>query len=260
MAFLQFLPQTIHFSTGDSFERLESITDFRQCHGTIPPESRILYRCRRLASPSPSTPKPGITTRSSKLRTGDENENEKRIYILKIKVQIPDRNINGTAQTDPPPSGPSSTTRHETHALQIFHDARSPYGPNLIASETFSQPRSGLLPGGYISYTVMTLVPGRSLYELGYWSLAPEQRQEIQEEFIATLIRSSNTLPKTQRKNTRTNPACPMPSGLVDFEFWQAYSNNDEKTEKTEELLQQWGLAHKPPAKNWWAEFGIKTY
>jgi hypothetical protein len=23
--------------------------------------------------------------------------------------------------------------------------------------------------------------------------------------------------------------------------------------------LRKWGLAHKPPAKNWWAEFGIVT-
>lgn len=49
-------------------------------------------------------------------------------------------------------------------------------------------------------------------------------------------------------------------SGLVDFEMWQPYAGDmgDTAEERTEEL-QRWGLAHRPPAKNWWAEFGIKT-
>ena len=49
-------------------------------------------------------------------------------------------------------------------------------------------------------------------------------------------------------------------SGLVDFEMWQPYTGDagDSVEERTEEL-QRWGLAHRPPAKNWWAEFGIKT-
>jgi hypothetical protein len=52
------------------------------------------------------------------------------------------------------------------------------------------------------------------------------------------------------------------PSGLVDFEMWQPFSSSDasemSEKERTEEL-QKWGLAHRPPAKNWWAEFGIET-
>lgn len=51
-------------------------------------------------------------------------------------------------------------------------------------------------------------------------------------------------------------------SGLVDFEMWQPYtgdaSEDSAEQQRTEEL-QRWGLAHRPPAKNWWAEFGIKT-
>lgn len=46
-------------------------------------------------------------------------------------------------------------------------------------------------------------------------------------------------------------------SGLVDFELWEPFSSEME-VGRTEEL-QKWGLAHKPPAKNWWAEFGIHT-
>lgn len=184
MASLEFLPQTIHFSTGESFVRLESITDFRQCHGTIPYESRILYRCRRLA---PQTPTPATSAT-------DIKDEEQGSYILKVKIQIPDpttasnsnSNSNST-HASPPPPGPSSTTTHETHALQLFREAQSPAGPNLIASENFPQPPNGLLPGGYISCTIMTRIPGRSLYELGYWSLAAEQREEIQQRFVETL-------------------------------------------------------------------------
>lgn len=46
-------------------------------------------------------------------------------------------------------------------------------------------------------------------------------------------------------------------SGLVDFELWHPYSGIEG--DSTQEL-QKWGLAHKPPAKNWWAEFGIHTH
>lgn len=49
-------------------------------------------------------------------------------------------------------------------------------------------------------------------------------------------------------------------SGLVDFEMWQPYTGDiDDSVEERTEELQRWGLAHRPPAKNWWAEFGIKT-
>jgi hypothetical protein len=57
-------------------------------------------------------------------------------------------------------------------------------------------------------------------------------------------------------------------SGLVDFEMWDPYTG--EKPEDKDLIknlsaeeplteLRKWGLAHKPPAKNWWAEFGIVT-
>ena len=58
-------------------------------------------------------------------------------------------------------------------------------------------------------------------------------------------------------------------SGLVDFEMWDPYPesnkpdpNDPSKDPSAEESLtelRKWGLAHKPPAKNWWAEFGIVT-
>jgi len=41
----------------------------------------------------------------------------------------------------------------------------------------------------------------------------------------------------------------------------EAEAETEAEAEKAESLaeLRKWGLAHKPPAKNWWAEFGIVT-
>jgi len=56
-------------------------------------------------------------------------------------------------------------------------------------------------------------------------------------------------------------------SGLVDFEMWDPYTSKPDANDLSKDLsaeeslteLWKWGLAHKPPAKNWWAEFGIVT-
>ena len=54
-------------------------------------------------------------------------------------------------------------------------------------------------------------------------------------------------------------------SALVDFEMWQNWSGcknrvgDVESEEGQMEDLRRWGLASRPPAKNWWAEFGIET-
>lgn len=178
MASLPFIDQTITFSNPNiSFKRLDPITDFRQCHGVHPPERRILYRCRRLSSTART-----VTATA----TGDND------YILKVKVQIPDPDDTKDSNSDSAASstavpGPSDATTHELEALQLFRDGKSEVGPHLIAFQTFPQGENGLLPGGYISYTVMSKLPGKSLFDLGYWSLSFEERAEIQEHFLEAL-------------------------------------------------------------------------
>ena len=169
---LTFLDQMIKSSDGTSFERLlPPITDFRQCHGVVPPERRILYRCRRLPSSSSATP-----------NNADEEQ-----YILKIKVQIPDSTeaANQPAQTSLP--NHSDATAHELAALQIFRDAGTNHAPRLVAFDSQQQRPDALLSGGYISCTVMTTLPGKSLFDLGYWSLEAEDREEIQQHFLEAL-------------------------------------------------------------------------
>lgn len=169
---LPFLDQTIGLSDGTSFERLlPPITDFRQCHGVVPPERRVLYRCRRLSTASTAT-----------------NDREEQ-FILKIKVQIPDRSeANQTAPTSQTSlSTHSDATAHELSALKIFLDAETNYGPRLVAFESQRQGPDGLLPSGYISCTIMTALPGKSLFDLGYWSLEADDRAEIQQSFLEAL-------------------------------------------------------------------------
>jgi hypothetical protein len=170
MATLPFLDPIIKSSDGTSFERLEPITDFRQCHGVVPPERRILYRCRRLSTSSPPSA---------------SQCNEKDDYILKVKVQIPDPDSKPTSQHETPTQ--SNATSHELDALRIFGDARTEYAPRLVAFETLRQSPEGLLPEGYISCTIMTKLPGKSLFDLGYWSLKPEDREKIQKHLLEAL-------------------------------------------------------------------------
>jgi hypothetical protein len=193
---LPFLDKILTFPDETSYQRLEPITDFRQCHGTTPPERRIVFRCRRVA-PSPEESSPNDLSPN-----GNNHEEE---YILKIKVQIPDdpniitsttasTTTQTTSTTKPPettkltPPPPSLDTAHELKALTTFHDSQTPFAPRLIAFSHVSQPSAGPLPQeGYISSTVMSKIPGKSLFELGYWSMSSEEQKEIQREFIGAL-------------------------------------------------------------------------
>jgi hypothetical protein len=195
---LPFLDKTLTFPDGTSYQRLEPITDFRQCHGATPPERRILFRCRRVIPPRA----PSENDSSNDNNHGDndndnkeEEEEEEEELILKIKVQIPDdpsttttnnSQTSTTSNTTPPP--PSLDTSHELKALTTFHDSQTPFAPRLIAFSHAPQDSAGPLPQeGYISCTVMSKIAGKSLFELGYWSMTSGEREEIQRGFLEVL-------------------------------------------------------------------------
>jgi hypothetical protein len=186
---LPFLDKILTFPDGTSYQRFEPITDFRQCHGVTPPERRILFRCRRVVAVSPEE--------SPSNENNDNNEEEGEEHILKIKVQIPDdptttttttNNSSSTSTTStsiPPPSVP---TAHELDALTSFRDSQTPFAPRLIAFSHVPQDAAGPLPQeGYVSSTVMSKIGGKSLFELGYWSMRQEEREEIQRGFLGAL-------------------------------------------------------------------------
>lgn len=49
------------------------------------------------------------------------------------------------------------------------------------------QGSDGLLPGGYITYTVMTKMPGADVMGLKFWSMSDEGREAIRDSFIKAL-------------------------------------------------------------------------
>ena len=50
-----------------------------------------------------------------------------------------------------------------------------------------AQPANGPFSGGYISYTIMTKMPGQDLMALKFWSLSEEERIVRREAFIRVL-------------------------------------------------------------------------
>ena len=168
---LPFLTKIIDFPDGITYELLKPITNFKSCHDGTPAEARILFTCRQ-------------TSQSSSPMASHSESEEHPEYIVKIKAQIP----TPADSTPEPSSGPSDTTTHEILALQKFRDANTPFAPHLVAFTSTVQAEEGRLPGGYITYTVMTKMPGATLYPgLGYWNLEVSEREEIASAFIVAL-------------------------------------------------------------------------
>lgn len=157
---LSYLPESIDFADRTMYQRLQPITDVRQCHDGFPAEARVLFQCRRV-------------------QPTDDAER----LILKVKIQVSNEGRKSTT----PASGPSDTTAAELKALQLLRDANSPFGPQLVAFESKVQGDNGPMPGGYITYTVMTELPGQAVLSLSYWSMPFEERQQIQQRFLEAL-------------------------------------------------------------------------
>ena len=123
-------------------------------------------------------------------------------YVMKIKVQYyfvlpeghtsplttPNR-IPGTDQrpSKQPLEGPSTTTASELRALETFRNTQSPYAPQLFRYKRTPQGSNGPLPGGYLTFTVMTKMPGDSLHNLYFWGMGEEEREDIKRRFLVAL-------------------------------------------------------------------------
>ena len=76
----------------------------------------------------------------------------------------------------------------ELHALQLSTTHRCKYLPTLLSFRKGSQAPTGLLPGGYISYLLMTNMPGIRLgthveNDSIFWSLPRTERDDIRAAF-----------------------------------------------------------------------------
>jgi len=220
--------KVVDFPEGESYELLQPLTNFRHCQDGTPAEARIVFICRQLGSHSQQPSK-------------DE-------FVMKIKVQVPGgpQNPNQT-----PESGPSTTTSAEIKALETFRKANSADAPHLVNFRLAAQGPDGLFPGGYLTFTVMTKMPGESLLSLHFWGMSAEEREEIVQKFLVAL-RSIYLLGIEPEDRALRNVLWEQSTRrctIVDFELWRETANSiaDETKE-----LQRWALARKPPGRSWW--------
>nr|POE63436.1 hypothetical protein CFP56_04339 [Quercus suber] len=232
----EILKPVIQFEDGWGYERVQAMTNFRKDDG----EARILYTCKRV-SQSPS---------QSDQSSVDES------FVMKVKVQVPSLLPGGQKE---PLFGPSEQSLAELKALQTFRDKQRSSVPHLISWKRITQGADSLFPGGYIAFTVMTLMPGDTLLDLGFWSnMSVSEQEEIRIAFIATLkdvwrdgfepydCALRNILWKRETKQC----------SIVDFEHYNQAKDPINMNENEE--LQKWGLVRRPPSTTWWAEWGLK--
>jgi hypothetical protein len=72
-------------------------------------------------------------------------------------------------------------------ALTEFTATDSSSLPHLVAWRKAKQKSDGLVPGGYIIYIMMTLMPGENLLDLKFWSMTEEEREEIRAAFLLVI-------------------------------------------------------------------------
>lgn len=100
-------------------------------------------------------------------------------------LRVPPRPASDDPTTPLP--GPSSTTAAELKALELFREQSLEGVPHLLHHKCLPQGPDGPFPGGYISYTIMTRMPGRDLMAAKFWSLPEEQRDERRQSFLRVL-------------------------------------------------------------------------
>ncbi|KIW16656.1 hypothetical protein PV08_03844 [Exophiala spinifera] len=222
-----FIDKIIHFDDGASYELLEPLTTYRQCHDGTPPEARIVFTCKQ---------------------TGQRDVGPQE-YIMKIKVRVPHReqddNLDGAEVES------SNTTRAEVKALTKFRGAHTSFAPQLVNYKRTIQGSNGPFPNGYMTFTVMTKMPGDSLHNLYFWGMPEKERENIIQAFLVALrsIYALGIEPvDCALRNVlweRETERCT----IIDFEIWrETDSDIDDETKE----LQRWGLARRPAAKTHW--------
>lgn len=169
-------------------------------------------------------------------------------FVIKVKVQLP-------AEGQTPQPGPSTTTKAELKALEMFRDAESSYAPQLVAFCRMVQDHRGPCPGGFLTFTVMTKLPGQSLFGK-FWNMTQQERDEITPKALEALrsIYALGIEPVDRGlRNVIWHPETKQCS-IIDFEIWNPI--NGTFANETNEL-QRWGLLRTPVAKDHWTAWNM---
>ncbi|KAL2065206.1 hypothetical protein VTL71DRAFT_2875 [Oculimacula yallundae] len=224
-----FLDKVQVFDDGSRYERLEPMTNFRKDDGV----ARILYLCRREPDNASKTV---------------QNE----MFVMKVKVQVPSINVKE------PVEGPNTETAAELHALETFAKKERKSVPQLVTWKKLAQGKNGLLPGGYLIITVMTLMPGKSLLDLSFWSLASDVQESIRAAFMVTLkdIWLDGFIPYDRGlRNILWNGDTGQCS-IIDFEYYNPRQDSVQMNEKEE--MELWGVMRRP-ALDWYSEWAVSA-
>ncbi|SMR53541.1 unnamed protein product [Zymoseptoria tritici ST99CH_1E4] len=220
-----------------AFERLRPITDFRKDDS----EARILYICRR------------VQPKNEGANDDKTSPGKDELFVLKCKIQAPSVLAGGLTT---PIEGPSEYTKDELKALEVFSETNSPGLPHLVATKTVVQDERGPLPGGYLAYVVMTLMPGKDVFDLKFWSMSDTEKEKIRDEFVVALKRVWR-LGFEPYDCALRNILWDAETGtlsLVDFEHWRPTAKDPINMTEREEM-QRWGLLHRPPPREHWQEW-----
>ncbi|KAK5134303.1 hypothetical protein LTR08_006732 [Meristemomyces frigidus] len=174
---------------------------------------------------------------------------------MKVKIQVPPRPASDDPKHFLP--GPSDTTLAELHALRTFCETGLEGVPHLLHTKCSPQGPDGPFPDGYISYTVMTKMPGQDLMAAKFWSLSDDEKEEWRQSFLLVLksIWRVQIAPyDCALRNVLWDPMT-RECSIVDFEHYRP-AKDPINMHETEEM-QRWGLVHRPPPSTWAGEWGL---
>ena len=231
---LPFLSKVVDFlEHGTSYELLKALTNYRVCHDGTPAEARVVFSCRRTASDSQ--------------QYGQSDEE----YIMKIKVQV------SAPGSDQPQNGPSTTTAAELKALEMFTVAKNLSVPHLVCYQRLQQGSTGPMPGGYMTFIIMTKMPGIDMFGRFWSAYVGSERDEISEHFLEGLksVFALGIKPLDCALRNVLWEAETKTCSIIDFELWE--ESKEKKFEDGKKELQRWGLAYRPVSKDWWNEWQI---
>lgn len=139
----------------------------------------------------------------------------------------------------------------------MFREAECRCAPHLVAFKSVPQDKRGPLPGGYISFTIMTKMPGMPLFG-SYWNMPTSDREQVIQHSVQALqsIYALGIEPIDRGLRNIIWDTESKKCSIIDFEMWNEAA--EPFADETKEL-QGWGLVRRPPPRDWWTEWNMQN-